>query len=377
MTWKTFFDKELLYEKKAIEFLKVEFGDQMNVDCWIDNYFSWKLQAETQKPGYLHLGMIESKIVSTVSFSPKRILFNGIEYFGGELGDSYCSNQFLKMLRKIKPEQEMYTTNSYLNQSIFGRSAYEITQLALKEGSQFIYGTPNDTALPGWIKRLGYIKLESHEIYLFIRPTISFFVSKKFNNSIINSLASHLDRLTVILKLRLGYFGIRRQEYSFLNKIPTQIQLDKLWEKTRPQKGFTFIREYNYWYHRYLSHPSSRYKIISIMHGETFCGILVYYLKRIGINACNIYFLEWMLDNSISINAMFNKVILTEMQNSRIYKAFTYLNCQSNYYKSFRNSLFLKRKKVTIILYPTDISNSINQLSPKDFEFYLGSSDAY
>ena len=68
--------------------------------------------------------------------------------------------------------------NSYINKSVFGRLAHETRIRAEKMGVEFIYGTPNMNAFPGWTKNLGYRELIDIKVRNYYRPTAKYVCTK-------------------------------------------------------------------------------------------------------------------------------------------------------------------------------------------------------
>ena len=98
--WETINDDSLLRDENAINFLISEFQQKSLNIIWFKDYFNWKLSNSNPAGiGYLTLGVTGNQIISTISLTCKRFLFNGNTYKGGEFGDAFCNPFFFNNIK--------------------------------------------------------------------------------------------------------------------------------------------------------------------------------------------------------------------------------------------------------------------------------------
>jgi hypothetical protein len=376
--WRTLIDTQLEFENAALNFLRNEFSELIDKQTWFDNYFNWKLNQVKGAEGYLNIGLCEKNIISTVSLTPRKILFDNEYYISGELGDSYCSNVFLKNIRNYKPVSVLNGESEYINKSVFGRTAFEITQLAIEKKFQLIYGTPNINAINIWINRLGYMNFSNHSIHLFVKPSFNLLVPKFLKKVLPKKSTYFFDYcLLNFSSIALKYIYNLNHNFKISDILLDEKKIQRLWESTKPLKGFCFVRDLEYWNNRYISHPVNKYKIKYISSNDQLIGIIVYYKKYINNVDFIIYIMEWMLLDKVSLSVVVNKILIDELKSGNFIKCCTYVNCNSKYKNEIIRCLFLKRNKVDIIFYPTTFLKNLISLNTSSFEFYLGNSDAF
>ncbi|MDC0239172.1 hypothetical protein OAK82_02210 [Candidatus Thioglobus sp.] len=321
----------------------------------------------------MSVALSKNKVVGSISITKKRLLIDGVNVIGGEVGDSYS---LPKARRGTPAEMSSINSNprSFLNRSIFVRLVSEVQQRAESDGINCIYGTPNKNSYPGYIKRLGYINIEnikyrtySHYTASFFQKKYSFFGKKSgifvdFNKNILigcNNLLSHV----LIGK------GI-----DIDHNIPSLDDIDIFWDKVKPASGFSLIRDSKYWEYRYKKNPISEYTFHSIYRHGLMAGIIVSRIRRTTSNLKSVYIAEWMLDKNISLNYCILEVL--DFYKKKNIDSFHFISQESDI--SLINSfgcLFFPRKQVSIIFTDTDFNRSLDKRDT-NFDFYLGSTDA-
>ena len=96
-------------------------------------YFDWKISRNYVQPGIINLIKDNGKIVSTASLTPKQLIFKNQLIDIAEIGD-------------------VYTDTEYQRQGMFSLLGNETRKESESRDLNFIYGPPNEAALPGWIK---------------------------------------------------------------------------------------------------------------------------------------------------------------------------------------------------------------------------------
>ena len=111
--------------------------------------------AETDQMGYCYYGnyaaffeVARVEAIRSLGFSYKQMEDEGIALPVLDFSIKYYKPAALHPDFSDNP-------NAYVNKSPFGRLAYEITKAAISDGINFLYGTPNTKAFPGWVNKLG------------------------------------------------------------------------------------------------------------------------------------------------------------------------------------------------------------------------------
>jgi hypothetical protein len=137
-------------------------------------YYAWKLQEGTGREGYLHLEMSDGHAVGSASVTGKLISVCGKEVLAYEIGDTY-------------------THPDYRRKGIFLTAVNSSVDYIGSTNARFIYGTPNDASLPGYIKKAGFSEVKNLRIASLIKSV-----------SIISVQAAIKKRLKLSFLAKLG-----------------------------------------------------------------------------------------------------------------------------------------------------------------------------
>ncbi len=119
--------------------------------CSTPTYFTWKLSNNPIHEGMANVADVNGQIISSTTITPKQIAFRGNLIKGAEIGDTFTIPDF----------QRKGIFTSLVNMS---RCA------AIDDGLLFIYGTPNNNSLPGYKKNCNFVKVNSMDVQMLIRP---------------------------------------------------------------------------------------------------------------------------------------------------------------------------------------------------------------
>jgi hypothetical protein len=377
IAWETRRDDGLLFADNSVDFLRSEFQPEGIDEVWFDGYFQWKLgEVNPAGKGYFTVGIADDKIVATLSLTKKRILLNGKEYAAAEFGDAYCSDSFFNNLSAYVANDNSFQglpPSHYLNKSIFGRIAYETTERALADNILILYGTPNQNALPSWIKRLGHFHFQDHNIHIFLKHTFRHLVNKYWYLKPFRFLRQFPDKaLSFCLRLWLGIKA--KKKIHILENTPSANEINALWERTKPAAGFSMVRDFAYWNYRYCLHPLSRYTLYTVKSGNETCGIVAGCKQKVAEGTYRFSFVEWMVAPGYSLSYILAEIIHS-LRNEQIDHFVTYANLDSEDSGDFKQNIFVRSAKVTITFYKTDLINP-ESLKGQPFHFYMGSTDA-
>src|SRR5688572_18904515 len=101
------------------------------------DYYRWKSEQNPFGQGKLHLVERGDAIAGSASVTFKNVAVAGVPHRATEIGDTYTHPDFRR-------------------QGIFATAVTECTKYAIDHGAHFVYGTPNDAALPGYRDKLSY-----------------------------------------------------------------------------------------------------------------------------------------------------------------------------------------------------------------------------
>jgi hypothetical protein len=377
IVWETRPDNGLVFADRSVEFLRREFQPEGIEEVWFDGYFQWKLGAVNPAgKGYLSVGIADGEVIATISLTKKKILLNGKEYIAAEFGDAYCSERFFNDLSSYIPKEDRFqglSSSHYLNKSIFGRIAFETTRRALDDGIRILYGTPNQNAFPSWVKRLGHFKFQEHPIYSVSRPTYRFLIARYKQLQPFSKLLKLLD--TSLSYLVKQYLQIRaRKKITLEESVPSESEINNLWELTKPAFGFSFVRDFAYWEYRYFKHPLKKYRTVTLKSGNIVCGFVIICIQKVDTDSYCCNFVEWMVLPAYSLAAVLADIIV-KLRYDSINQFVSYANFASGDGNDFKSNFFRKRFPVNITFYQTDLINPFF-LKNMPFQFYMGSTDA-
>jgi len=375
VTWEAIDDDELILADKTVDFLQSEFCPTDADPMWSEDYLKWKLSnINPAGAGYLSVAISNKRVIGTVSLTRKRILIDGKEYMGGEVGDSYSSS--LSRRRNHCSTLSTHDSNpaSYINKTIFGRLASDVRTRAEANGVSIIYGTPNKNSYPGFTKRLGYFDLLTYDNRSYVRPTISFVTNKLPLLKPLNGVMYPTEALLQNLS-KLVYVNNRIKKYSFEERTPSEEEINSLWDEVKPSFGFSLVRDAAYWVHRYINHPLANYSVFSICENAKIAGLVITRKVITDKGKVSIHIVEWMMNNTrVPLEYVLSRLIhiyrkgepqvLTFYASGSLFEG----KCSLKYG-------FIKRNRVPIIFANTEDAQVLKTLD-KNFQFYTGTSDA-
>lgn len=373
--WSTLNDDELRMTDKAVEFLQGEFCPPGADPMWSTEYFRWKLGSSNPAGrGYLSLAMLDDRVIGTSALVKKRLLINGNECIGGEVQDAYSASAIRHSCRPINPSPKDPNPNSYINKSIFGRLAFEVRERADADGISVIYGTANHSSYRAYVneKKLRFFHCKEFQIESFSRPT-SKVVSRMYPSlSFLGPLLRNIETLSISLQKNLYNRGLCKSYTSDIS-VPSADELDALWIRLKPDKGFSLIRDATYWAHRYLAHPIAKYSFISIREKGYLVGVIVTRVFLVGGGKRVVAIAEWMNHKHVPFGYVLSEVLKYYRDSGvEVFNLWAGRSTQES--KAATRSLFLARGRVTIIFADTPQARLVQSMSANS-KFYIGSTD--
>jgi len=374
MTWKTYSDDVLDNAAAVSSFLQSNFCQNDADTMWSTEYLQWKLGPQNPAgAGYLTVALENEKVAATVTLTKKLSLIDGEELIAGEVGDTYTLNTINRnshaaTLSLIDPDPK-----SFLNRSMFGRLASDTRARAESDNVKIIFGTPNKNAYPGWVKRLNYYESPLINLRAYTRPGVSYII-KKFNFPKIFSHFLEFISALILLIQRLVINLFENKSCQINRKLPSNTELDLLWQKTKISNSFSLIRDSRYWEYRYIRHPLAKYDIFSIVSDGVLSGIVVCRIHNTGGGRICLSIVEWMLDENISFRWLLSN-ILTEYKKNIFYTVSYWADEDSREAKAGRIFLFIPRSKIPVIFANNVFSNNLLSKVRKVI-LYQGNCDA-
>ncbi len=374
LVWSAVNDDGLHFIGRAVDFLQGEFGPVGAEPLWSVDYFRWKLGAANPAgKGYISLAMAEDKVVGVVSLTRKRVLIDGVECAGGEVGDTYSSGTIRRNSKPANLSSLDPDPDSYINKSIFGRLASDVRSRAEEQGVTLIYGTPNKNAYPGWVKRLNYFDLTEYNNNSYSRPTAKL-LTRKY--PALNPLSPFLQAVDcssqAVHRILLGKGAGKGLECDA--SVPATEEIDSLWIQVKPTRGFSLVRDALYWRHRYLENPIAQYDFFSIRRQGKLVGIVVTRFAVATDSKRVVYLAEWMLEEQVEFGYVLS-FIMAHYRHTEVQVFNFWARRGSREARAAAKALFFSRHRIPIILADTPQARSL-QDAVTCMKFYLGSSDA-
>jgi len=219
--------------------------------------FQWKIVDNYIRPGFINLIKDKSKITAITSLTPKSLVYKGIEIAAGEIGDTYVDRQ-------------------YQRQGLFQIVGNSTRENATNAGIDFIYGLPNDLALPGWIKRANFQVMQNLFVRSLIFPVDIKPIVQKKSHWILGTIFGSIFSITSFLYFRVKtkfIFYDRTITIEEINQFPDD--WGTFWSRAKTHYEFIIGRNKSAMEWRYIDNPN-KYKFIFLRKNDALVGYLVY-----------------------------------------------------------------------------------------------------
>ena len=359
-----------LYEKVSF-FLQNEFGTEFGYQLWNKEIFEWKLDnLNPARRGYMFIAMLNNQVIGVATLTKKIVIINGKKILCGEIGDTYSN---LEIRRSVLPRNLLFNNknpNAYENKSIFGRLVTLICNKAKKDGVAFIYGTPNENSYPGYTNKLAF--KDEKELFLvpYTKITSLFFKKKFFYFKFIFSIYEILSNN--LLNIFYKYYALIHQ-LQLKEHTPSEAEIESIWLSNKSVNGLCFERNYNYWEHRYLKHPTANYKFFSIYKSNKIYGFCVSRIISKSTHESELCIAEWMFLNNKFLFFSINK-ITNYFKKNKITKIIIWDVRNKKNKILYKLNFFIARRRIPIIF--KFFNNNLNPILQKSKNnFFMGSSD--
>lgn len=158
------------------------------------------------------------------------------------------------------------THPGYRRKGLFSVLTKQAIEELRKDKIPFIFNTPNQNSLPGYLK-LGWKIAAKFSIYCRIISPIKFILKSIFFNK--NASTPKLNEI--------DFFKVKIDSWEeFENRFGSQIEeLINKWEQNRKGCGFRTLRSLSYFKWRYAEHPYVGYKVYSMPDEFGLAGFIV------------------------------------------------------------------------------------------------------
>jgi len=317
-------------------------------------YFYWKIVANYIQPGIINLVKNDKIIAATTSVTPKLLFHGGEVVKAAEIGDTY-------------------THPDYWRQGMFALLINNSRKDAEKAGISFIYGTPNELSLPGYLKKANFDTIGNINVKLLVFPV---------------DIAAAVQRRIHLIPARL--FGAMFSIFSFLHfkarnallsvdnsvlvEEVTQIPGDwnDFWDSAKEGYDFIVDRSTEAIVWRYLDNPN-KYRIITLRRRNSLIGFLVF--RSISDDEIRRIVVADFLALPGEENSLLGGVnhIVSQAFRSNVNQVELWCVETGPYLKVFKKRGFFARTNVTVIFYQNEVGKDL--VKGTKWHFTIGDSD--
>ena len=223
--------------------------------------FRWKLgRSNPAGEGILAVAVSGVDVVGVMTATMKLIAVDGKSLLAAFTGDTFTHPAFRRAGRAKTLAPGTYDLDHYLNKSVFGRLAEEVTQRLVERGVEFVYTTPNYQSRPAYSRRGLYAEAPLVSSRSWHRPCRALFESRlPFRSG--RMLQKLVDAVTWIF--RPGR-RVRPTIDSFALTSTDPLAefyeaIDDVWDHQKLEGKFTLVQDSDYFAYRYASHPSQSF----------------------------------------------------------------------------------------------------------------------
>jgi GNAT superfamily N-acetyltransferase len=276
-------------------------------------------------------------------------------------------------------EVEGVTHPEYQRQGIFVAMGQKLISDMKKEGISYVYGFPNENALPGH-RKLNCIEL--FNLHIMIRPINMKNISKKrVANNLLGLLANIAGRLTFKL-----FYRPKKPQAEIGVKIKTisefDSRFDDFWEKVKKDHNILLKRDSKYLNWRYTKCPEKEYKIYAAeKDNEILAWVVVRVLKRFDLDNGAIVDLLGLHNHENVMHALIMKVV-EDLKQKKVDLVACSIPKTSSYYNLLRKCGFatcpkkLNPKEEPMILYPLTNDTTLDYIkNPSNWYITWGDTD--
>lgn len=312
--------------------------------------FAWKTFENPVQGGFIHYAEIDGDIAFTTSITPKTLYLNNKPIPCAEIGDTY-------------------TGAGYFRKGLFPIVGNAAREEAAQSGKEYIYGLPNELALPGWLKRNGFILQPSLNVRELSIPLSAHNRLRKLLGWVGAELFSGTYK---ILARGLAIIKSPKKRYRVEKSTTIPEGWGAFWQAASKQYDYIVDRDKAALAWRYIKHHD-HYDILTIYDHDQLVGYTVHKNKPsdLGYTLVIADFL-FLPDHPQALHAALDEIF--RLSFASITRSIN-LWCQktSPYYKIFCDRGFKDGGPIPVISYAHDFNDEINQVTSPHFT--MGDSD--
>jgi hypothetical protein len=361
----------------AVKFLECEFNNPKTNLHWTSALMEWKIGNKNPSgKGILFAAKVADDIIATATLTLKKLYYNDDEYLIGEIGDTYTSLKISKkgILKNYACQSEYrgtYEKSTYIQKSLFGRLVAEIVDWADSEGIKLIYGTANNYSCAGYIKRLGfnYVRTHNYNVESKIIITGKLLKAKFQFLSLISSLIGKIIYCLTYFLLIIPIVKLKKFNISKLDVLAGD-EFDRLWDSALNKNG-SIIRNKDWLVWRYQINPEKKYNIYKISLNDKLYGWVVIKIENTLLGRTIVICDYLFIFDTLRMVAFLFKILKSLNYQDAIVKFWITKNSLID--KKLWSIFNLKIKQINLIYKPLG-DNSINPGFLFD-DFLIGHSD--
>lgn len=295
-------------------------------------YYRWKAVANPFGLGALHLVEREGAIAGSASVTFKNVLVRGRPTKAAEIGDTYTNPDFRR-------------------QGIFSTAVRFCTDHAIGNGAAFIYGTPNDAALPGYEKKLGYRSVPGLRVALLTRYVSAEAAASRIRQRVpVGFVATALARGYLAASALRASIGRGARSGVPVSDAEDYPDADGAWGGSREDYAFFTRRDAAYLRWRFEQHPDTYRVAVAGVAGDP-AGFVVTKTyqratNRIGV-VCD--FVAAHDDRGAFLSLI--RHAIRQFRQEGVDYAETWCAASSPYYRWLRELGFVERASFPVIVY--------------------------
>lgn len=338
------------------EFRKNFFPDDSSIRSHEPEYYGWKCYQNPFQPGEMWLAEDGDMLVGIKSMIPKRMKISGEVVVGAETGDTF-------------------THPDYQRRGIFTNLFKVARESGLDGRMGFIYGTPNENSLPGYVRKLAYkqIPIKLRNLIKPVNPKQ--LLKAKLRLSPLATVLSPIVEIASKAMFTIGTRGITKSNIFVHQELTFPTDIDALWQQASTNYEVILVRTKDYLEWRYVTNPDS-YSIL--VAGDEGGGILGYMVIKTGFLYTNVpvgFIVDFFtLEHDPNI---FKKLLVDafkEFYQRKVNFVSTYTVKGSFYDRILVRAGFFPYNEVPLICYDNELVRQVSSKACK-WHFTMGDTD--
>ena len=351
LTFRNFTKEDLT---RISNFMKSVFAPDLSIRSHEPEYYEWKLYKNPVLHGEMWLAEVGNKIVGMKSITPKRMRVLGEILDAAEVGDTF-------------------THPNYQRQGIFTTLVKAEREHGLDNRMKLIYGTPNQNALPGWLKQnYAQIPINLHRLVKPVYPKQ--LIETKLHFSPLASILCPLIEISSRAVFKISTIGMTKRDVFISQESSFPNDIDTLWEQASKDYEVIIVRTRDYLQWRYITNPDT-YSILTARNksGAT-SGYMVTKLTSSGDKKTGFVVDFLTIEDDPNIFSNLLAVSLEEFFQKKVNFVHVWTVKGSFYYKILLKFGFFPYDRVTLICYKNEIVDELLNKARK-WHFTIGDSD--